>query len=289
MENVSHLTASVRQPWAIRIHPYLYDHHLEGKAVFPAAEALIELCRAVKINYPEAAINNLRDAVFPRFLSIPEDQNEIAASLNIGIAEENVIAAALFTAGQAKTGNIRRTVEHARVKFSGIAGEQRPGHPFRDLTKLEGECLNVPAAAIYGELVPFGKAYQNISGDLSLSPAGALADISGGNTGSNDDLLGSPYPFDATLHMACVWAQRFADVVPFPVGFVKRTIYEKTKKRNTYLGRIVPVESNRKSLVFDAWIFDLHGAVCEIITGIEMQDVSKGRMKPPDWIKAATA
>lgn len=289
MENVSRLTYPIRQPWAIKIYPHLYDHHLEGKAVFPAAEALIELARAVKINFPQAAVNSLRDADFPRFLSIPEEAKVMAASVNIEIDEANEIAAALFTSLKSKAGNISRTVEHARVKFSEFAGEQLPEHPFRDITKLEGECINVPAAAIYSELVPFGNAYQNISSDLSVSPAGALAYISGGDTESDDDLLGSPFPFDAAMHMACVWAQRFTDVVPFPAGFAKRSIYQKTKKRITYLGRIVPVIFTRKPFVFDAWIYDLQGSVCEVITGIRMVDVSRGRRKPPDWIKATTS
>lgn len=285
MENISRLTSPIRQPWAIDLYPYLFDHHLEGKAVYPAAEALISLAKAVKINFPQADINSLMDADFPRFLTIPEDAKVLAVSVDIQADEASGIAAALFKSVKSLTGNISRTVEHARVKFAGSTINQKPEHSFRTLTKLEGECINVPEAAIYRELVPFGKAYQNISGDLSVSRAGALAYLSGGDAKSDDDLLGSPFPFDAVLHMACVWAQRFTGVVPFPVGFAKRTIYQKTKKRVTYLGRIVPVEVSRKPFVFDAWIFDLQGSVCEVIAGIQMQDVSKGRIKPPDWIK----
>jgi hypothetical protein len=286
MENFSRLTFPMRQPWAIKIYPYLYDHHLEGKAVYPAAEALIELARAVKINFPQAAINIMTAANFPRFLSIPEDTEFLAASVDIEEGDESGIIAALLKSVKSPTGSISRTVEHARVKFAVIAGNQNPVHPFRALEKLGGECINVPVAAIYSELVPFGKAYQNISGDLSVSSAGALAYISGGNTESDDALLGSPFPFDAVLHMACVWAQRFTDVVPFPIGFAKRTIYQKTKKRFTYLGRIVPIVFTGKLFIFDAWIFDLQGSVCEAITGIQMVDVSKGRMKPPAWIRS---
>ncbi|MGV8058165.1 MAG: polyketide synthase dehydratase domain-containing protein [Smithellaceae bacterium] len=285
MENISCLITPVRRPWAIEVYPYLYDHHLEGRAVFPAAEALIELAKAVKINFPQATINNLTDAYFPRFLPIPEDAKVLAASVDIEISEADEIAAALFTSVKSKAGNISRSVEHARVKFAGLAGNQRPAHPFRDFTKLEGESINVPAAAIYRDLVPFGEAYQNISGDLSVSPAGALAYLFGGDTEADDNLLGSPFPFDAALHMACVWAQRFTDIVPFPIGFVKRTLYRKTEKKVTYLGRIAPVGFAGKSFVFDAWICDLQGNVCEEITGIQMQDVSGGRMKPPEWIK----
>lgn len=289
MENISRLTSPIRQSRAIEILPYLFDHQLEGKAVYPAAEALISLAKAVKINFPQAAINCLTDAYFPRFLPIPQDAKVLAASVDLQTDESKDIAAALFSSVKSPAGNISRTVEHARVKFAGITGDQLPAHPFRTLEKLEGESINVPAAAIYRELVPFGKAYQNISGDLSVSRAGALAYISGGDAKADDDLLGSPFPFDAILHMACVWAQRFTDVVPFPVGFAKRIIFQKTKKTVTYLGRIVPIEASQKSFAFDAWLFDLRGAVCEVIAGIQMQDVSRGRIKPPDWIKATSS
>lgn len=285
MENISRLNAPLCHPWEIKIYPYLYDHHLEGKAVYPAAEALITLAQAVEMNFPQAAINNLTDAYFPRFLSIPADARLLAASVKIEADEAGGIAAALFTSVKSKTAKISRTVEHARVKFAGIAGNQLPAHPFCSLEKLEGECINVPAAAIYRELVPFGKAYQNISGDLSISRAGALAYLSGGDTVAGGYLLGSPFPFDAVMHMACVWAQRFTEVVPFPVGFARRTIYQETKKQDVYLGRIVPVAIAVQPFVFHAWIFDLRGSVCEVIQGIQMRDVSHGRRRPPDWFK----
>ncbi len=285
MENISLLSSPIRQRLAIEICPYFYDHHLEGKAVYSAAEALILLARVVKSISPQFVVGNLTDACFPRFLSIPADATTLAVSVAVEEVAQGGVAAALLSSVKSPAGNINRTVEHARVTFAGHDGSQKPEHPFCSLEKLEGECINVPAAAIYRELVPFGKAYQNICGDLSVSHAGALAYLSGGDTEAGDDLLGSPFPFDAALHMACVWAQRFADVVPFPVGFAKRTIYQKTKKRVAYLGRIVPVEFNSKQLIFNAWILDLHGSFCEVITGIQMQDVSKGRKKPPAWIK----
>ena len=88
------------------------------------------------------------------------------------------------------------------------------------------------------------------------------------------------------MHAACVWGQRFSGIVPFPVGFEKRIIYQKTKKGAVYLGRVVPVKVNHESLIFDAWIYDLDGIMCESISGIQMRDVSQGRLRPPDWIKA---
>lgn len=287
MENIPHLISTRRYPLEIKIYPYLYDHHLEGNAVLPAVEALILLARAVKVNFPQVDVSNLGEACFPRFLSIPQNVKGLAAAIDVEAGGENGITASLLSSVKSKTGNIRRSVEHARVKFAEIAGNQSTVHPFRELAKLEGECINVPAAAVYRELVPFGKAYQNITGDLSVSRAGAQAFLSGGDAaGPDDDLLGSPFPFDAVLHMACVWTQRFADVVAFPVGFAGRTIYQKTKKRAAYVGRVTPVAVASQPFVFDAWIFDKQGAICEVIAGIKMQDVSGGKMRPPEWIKA---
>ncbi len=159
-----------------------------------------------------------------------------------------------------------------------------PG-PFRVVEKLEGKCITIPAEKIYRELIPFGTAYQNIMGDLTVSPEGALAYLSGGNCEVDQNLLGSPFPLDATMHAACVWGQRFTGVVSLPTGFEKRFIYQKTKKRGSYLGRVVPVPINREWLTFDAWIYDSNGVIYETVHGIKMRDVTQGRLHPPQWIK----
>ena len=285
MEIVSRINPKIRHSREIEIYPYLYDHHIEGKAVFPAAEALITLAGTVKASHPAAAINNMTDAVFPRFLTILPDTKILAVSVDTQEGADGTIAAALLKPVKSPKGNISRLVEYARVKFAGATMSQLPGTPFGDPEKLAGECINVPAAAIYSELVPFGAAYRNITGDLSVSRSGALAYISGGNTNADDELLGSPFPFDAVLHAACVWGQRFAGIVPFPIGFSDRIIYRQTIKRVTYLGRIAPADISRETLIFNAWIYDLNGAICEVISGIQMRVVSRGRMRPPEWIK----
>ena len=133
------------------------------------------------------------------------------------------------------------------------------------MEKLGGKSISVPAATIYRELVPFGRAYQNIIGDLTVSPEGALAYLSGGNVEADDSLLGSPFPLDAAMHAACVWGQRFSGMVPFPTGFEKRFIYQKTKKGDSYLGRVMPVKVDQQSLMFDAWIYGLDGVIYEAI------------------------
>jgi Polyketide synthase dehydratase len=284
MENVSCLNQKKKYPLEIDVYPYLYDHHLEGKAILPAVEALIILAKTVKLNFPEYDITCLNNAQFPRFLSIPKGQEKIPAFVSIEITSHGFIIASLMSAIKSKVG-ISRTVEHARVEFKSALGDKISAHPFRTIEKLEGRCINIPAVSIYRELVPFGVAYQNITGDLSLSRDGALAYISGGNSDADDSIIGSPFPLDAAMHAACVWAQRYTAVVPFPIGFKERIIYQMTKKGQTFIGRILPVKYDEQPFIFDIWIFNNMGKVCEIVRGLQMRDVSQGRMKPPSWIK----
>lgn len=285
MEDISYISQSVTLPWKIKVKPYLYDHQVDGRAVFPAVETLIELARAVRIHFPQAKIGEMTEVSFPRFLVIPEKTEILEALIKMYAGGEDEIETGLFTKMTAKAGDIRRTVEHARLKFTDTRRNESTAYPFCNYRKLEGECINIPAEAIYRELVPFGKSYRNITGDLSISDSGALAFLSGGTAEVDDDLLGSPFPCDAVLHAACVWAQRFAGVVPFPTGWTMRTIYRKTVRQNTYLGRVAPVSSAAQALIFNAWIFDMQGFLCEEITGIRMRDVSRGAKKPPDWVR----
>jgi hypothetical protein len=46
------------------------------------------------------------------------------------------------------------------------------------------------------------------------------------------------------------------------------------------------VKGDQESLMFDAWIYDSNGVIFEAIRGIKMRDVSRGRLHPPQWIKA---
>ncbi len=252
----------------------------------PAVEALIILAKAVKSFYPQSDIFCLSQARFPRFLSIDVKANKQAVVLEISKDETGNINSALLTAVRAKTNKIRRMAEHAFIKFSQNTDCSLPASPFNDIEKLGGKCISVPSATIYRELVPFGEAYQNITGDLSVSDQGALGYISGGTSQADEVTLGSPFPFDAVMHMACVWGQRFTQIVPFPVGFEKRVIYSRTKKGESYLGRVLPKDIGKQKLIFDAWIYDDDGVLCEAITSLEMRDVTQGRMRPPRWIKA---
>ncbi|MGD0277777.1 MAG: polyketide synthase dehydratase domain-containing protein [Smithella sp.] len=286
MEIVSRLNQKERHHNYIEVYPYLRDHHIEGKVILPAVEALIVLARAVKTNYPQVNISCLQKANFSRFLSISPDTKRQPVLVDIENSRDGVIIASLLTSIKSKTSMISRKVEHASVEFPAADSAAYLPPSFRMVKKLEGSCISVPSAAVYRELVPFGGAYQNIIGDLSVSPKGVHAFISGGDNEADESLLGSPFPMDAVLHAACVWGQRFAGIVSFPVGFEKRVIYQKTKKGKEYLGRVVPVSVTKESLILDAWIYNLDDVMCESISGIQMRDVSLGRLSPPQWIRA---
>jgi hypothetical protein len=179
-----------------------------------------------------------------------------------------------------------RMLEHAYVEFDSAMAEDHPVTAIMNWNHLGGKCISVPSETVYRDLVPFGKSYQNITGYLSLSPEGAIAHLYGGEGEANEELIGSPFPLDASLHAACAWGQRYTGIVAFPVGFAKRLIYCKTKKEGNYICRIMPVDVSREPLIFDALIFDSDGLIYESVTGIQMRDISQGRLKPPDWIKA---
>jgi len=286
MEIISSLNQNKRHYCEIEIYPYLRDHHLEGRAILPAVEMLIILAKAVKINYPQMELNCLLNASFSRFLTISPDTLCLPVVVDMKNSDDGgSIKAFLSTSIKSKTGDIRRTVEHACVEF--VAADSPVILPpvSHGMNKQEGSCLKVSSTAVYRELVTFGAAYQNITGDLSVSTESASAVVSGGNYEADEELLGSPFPLDAVLHIACVWGQRFAGMVSFPVGFEKRVIFQKTKKGENYVGHVAPVSITGKMLIFDALIYK-NDVLCESISGIQMKDVSAGRLKPPPWIRA---
>ena len=275
-----------RYPLEIKAYPYLQDHYFEGQAILPAVEALIIMAGVAVANFPQVNVCLQRQARFPRFLSIDPQEQIKKVFTDITDVDDGSLSVTISTMAKAKAGIISRRLEHAYVEFALSPLQDHPISPSPNWNQIGGKHFSVPAAAIYRELVPFGKAYQNIVSDLAMSPQGAIAHLYGGEGDADDDLIGSPFPLDAALHAACTWGQRYAGIVAFPVGFAERIIYHKTKKEKKYIGRIIPVNINREPLIFDAFIYDLDGIIYESVSGIQMRDVSQGRLRPPDWIKA---
>jgi hypothetical protein len=269
----------------IEIENYIYDHHFEGRCVLPAVEALITLAKVVQAGFPNINIRCLNAARFSRFLIIPPGGHPVPVIVEANNTPDGGISARLMTSVRSRTGGIGRSLEHARVEFPLIDSPQNPVPPLPVSDNPQGSCLLVPQELIYPGLIPFGKAFQNIIGPVSVWPGRASALLSGGDCEMEYDGLGSPFPFDAAFHIACVWGQRFTGQVLFPVGFEKRTIQQKTKGGNRYLCWIIPSGEERNVFLFDALIMDESGGVCEEIRGIQMQDVSQGRLLPPLWIK----
>lgn len=281
MENLSGLNSSLRHHVDFEIYPYLRDHHLEGQAILPAVESLIILASAFNDAFPDEEIKGIRKAVFSKFLQLVPGIDRQAVCVEMKQTESGGIAASLMTLRKSKTSGISRHIEHVRAELMISDFEEKAPPLFDAVNALKGNCISLPSTIIYRELVPFGAAYQNIIGDLSISSEGALAYVSGGNFEADDELLGSPFPLDAVMHAACVWGQRFADRVCFPVGFEKRIIYQKTKKGEGYLGRVVPVSVTKESLIYDVWIYR-DDVLYESVSGIVMKDVNGGRKRPRD-------
>ena len=79
LEDIPQVESPMRTPWPIEINPYLFDHQMEGRCLFPAVEALITLAAAVNRNFPQADMRCLTRARFPRFLVIPPETRQVTA------------------------------------------------------------------------------------------------------------------------------------------------------------------------------------------------------------------
>jgi hypothetical protein len=269
----------------IVINPLLKDHHFQGKPVMPAVESICLLAASVKRLRPEADISTMIDARFNKFLYLSPDARRIKAVVAVGLTDRGDFAADLLTKIKSKSTAITRTREHAGITFSQKKTKKNQALPFKPTDVWKEEGINISAYQIYRELVPFGPAFQNISDDLKLSAGGAMAHIhTPPESLSRPSLLGSPFTLDAAFHAACVWSQRYRQIVAFPVGFKKRMVCQKTRPDNDYMARIVPVSVDQGPLVFDIWIFDKEERLFEAVRGVKMRDVSGGRLKPPAWL-----
>lgn len=274
----------VRLPLEIGILPYLRDHRFEGRCVLPAVEALRLLAAGVRSQWPDRDVRTMTDASFPRFLFIEEDEERIAAHIDIDIDDNGDRVAALMTRVSASRGPVKRAKEHARVCFRQNVSDIEY-LPFSKASRPDGVPFAVSPFRLYQELVPLGPAFQNVCDVLHLTEQGATACVRAAIHHEGPGPLGSPFPLDAAMHGACVWAQRFAGIVAFPVGFAKRFVFRPIAAGETCFARIIPVRTISEPLLFDLWLYSVEGVPCEAVLGLAMRDVSAGRLKPPAWIR----
>jgi len=292
MENIPRIIDTVRLPVVIPVHAYLRDHHVEGRAVLPAVKAMQVIGETLRRFRPDADVSVMIHGRFDKFLHVPSGTDQITAFVDIDTYDNGDIGASLLTKNQVKKSSMTRIKEHARVNYprnpSGFADQ--PPDSLSDLfSALKGICIEISPERIYRELVPFGPAFHSIQGGFFISEQGVIAGIGtpAAYVGQRlSDSPGSPFPLDAAYHCACVWGQRYARMVAFPVGFEKRTIWHHARPEDAYFCRILPVETHPDQLVFDIWIADENGVLFESSRGVCMKDVSAGRMKPPRWITA---
>ena len=277
---------SIRLPLDIEIYPYLLDHRFEGKAVLPAVEAMQLLAVSTQKHLPDTDIRFIENAKFDKFLYIEPDTTVVKAFNEIELNKDGSVTAKLITKTRSKKGGITRVKEHAVMQFSGRKPDIKP--PILDT--VSGQIkrgFSISSDKLYNDLVPFGPAYHNIRDTLFVSEKGAIGSIQTPKQSTINNLkmpLGSPFPLDAAFHVACAWGQRYLDVVGFPVGFYKRIVIQPTRPGNRYVCLILPVNVTTDLLAFDIWLFDLNGILFESVPGVQMRDVSAGRMKPPQWV-----
>ena len=244
------------------MEPAWADHRFQGRAVLPAVEALQLLARQVRELEPGRPVRHLRNATFDKFLELPPAGESVAAWCELRPQDDGSLRAALLTRTQAASSRMIRTRVHAQVEFHPDEGPPLPAA--LDLAAaLAGPCFTVEPEALYRDLVPFGPAFRTIARPLFVSPEGALAviDAPPRGPGAADLPLGSPFVLDAALHAACVWSQRHAGIVAFPVGFRRRVVVRPTEPGGTYVSRIFPRGSDAGVLSFDIWILDTDGRV----------------------------
>ena len=285
MERLPKIKDRVRLPLAIKIPPYFMDHQFQGKAVLPAVEAMGILAESTLAHLPGTAVHCLRDVRFDKFLVIEADCDEINAFNDIKSFDNGMAVSSLITKTQSKKTLITRTRKHATLCFHEVTNGSEP--PSLDIPAASGPSsskCHISVETIYNSLVPFGSSYHNLKEGVTISDKGAIGLVYAQSLGDPAGPLGSPFPLDAAFHAACVWGQRYAGLVGFPVGFTLRRLFVPTRSGSTYTARVFPKKIQPDRFLADIWITGMDGALQEGVLDVVMRDVSGGRMKPPSWV-----
>lgn len=234
--------------------------------------------------HPGSKPNCVRQARFLRVIEIAAEERELEFCVE---AEQGEDGEVLVLSMRVALKGMRRMLRCAELvlneELSKEEGRQRsslldqPGNIEQTLT----------AELIYQELVPFGPAFQSLSGAVWLadSEAGGLvrAPVVAEENENVQGWLGSPFPLDGAMHLACVHGQRRADFVPFPVALKRRRLYRATQASQCYQARVRLRQQEADMLVYDLWLAGSNGDLCEEVQGLVMRDISGGRMRPPAW------
>lgn len=299
-------------PLSIPIPDYLRDHCYEGRVVLPAAEALQILAGSLPGNLPCNPL--LQEAgEFSRLLPLDPEADVLNVFHEIAPSPEGRRLSHLTTLHSGRHTQLNRRMTHISVVFSEIdfgdkgseqgivddSGEAGPAkfvgmddyarcgaNPAHDKASgLKEPVFTFPCERLYTDLVPFGPAYHNAVAEIGLTKTGAVTIVSGGDHPEAIGPLGSPFPFDAAMHLACAWGQRYRNVVAFPVGFERREILLPTSAYDRYLCRVFPLPEEGDVLRFNVCLYNEAHRPVEIIMGLKMRDISGGRLNPPAWVR----
>jgi hypothetical protein len=301
-------------PLSVPIPNYLRDHHYEGRVVLPAAEALQILSGSLPEDLPHCNPLLQEAGEFSRLLPLDPEADTLNVFHEIALSFDGRRQSRLTTLHSGRQTRLNRRMTHVTVVFSAIepvakgrengtaegSGEASPAQsaamrdedlgcgadPAHDKASgLKEPVFTFPCERLYTDLVPFGPAYHNVVAEIGLTKTEAVTIVSGGDHSEAMGLLGSPFPFDAAMHVACAWGQRYRNVVAFPIGFERREILLPTSAYGAYLCRVFPLPEKRDILHFNVCLYNEAHRPAEIILGLKMRDISGGRLKPPVWVR----
>ena len=288
MADFSPLSGPRRIALAISNPAWLQDHRFMGQAVLPGVWALEYLARAVEGVFPEAVLTSCTAVHFDKFLALPPPGiAAVDAVAEIAPLAGGLFETVLLTRHVAPRSGISRMKAHVRACF-GL--RRRAGHDRRPEPRpveAPRDVFEVAPERLYAEMVPFGRTFRNVVSPVRLATGGARATVAGGDPKGEDTFLrlGSPFPLDAAFHAACAWAQRYRGIVAFPVALQQRLIHQPTCFGHRYDAEIRFREEEGRDLLFDLYLREGGGRLCEVVRGLVMRDVSGGKLQPPDWIR----
>jgi len=283
MGNLSQVNEPRRHAVWIPGPAHLRDHRILDRPVLPAAHALCLMAdtAAARTGTPLRAS---RDAVFQGFLYLPDPPAPIPGFVDILEEGDGRFTVSLLSRIAARSGPVSRVKEHLRAGL--LPAVPVPPPPPEALAPPSGpDAFPVDRDALYRELVPFGPAFRNVTGPVLLAPQGAWAGIAAPPRRPASPALGSPFVFDAALHAANVWTQRYRAMVAFPVGYELRQVHEPSRPGGRYLCHAVPRPSPvAGTQILDLWVLDSQGRPVETALGLRMRELFPGKLRPPDWI-----
>jgi hypothetical protein len=308
MENLSRPVRSVKIPLTVAIPDYLRDHRYDGRIVLPAAEALQILAKSLPDNLPGCDIRLQERGEFTHLLPVDAGADTFSAFHEIVFSPDGRRLSRLTTLRSGRQTRWMRSIEHVSVCFLPyfshfpLRGQSTPLSPKNLQYTIPGSDSHATPARtgamakkeasfsfscrhLYADLVPFGSAYHNVFGEVSLTSVAATATVSGGDLREAVGPLGSPFPLDAAMHVACAWGQRYRNVVAFPVGFDRREIIVPTTAGEIYRCCVFPLGEEGSVLLFNIWLFGKGDRPAEIVLGLRMRDISGGKLKPPAWVR----